>query len=249
MAGILHQIAGGRVPAKADAILYALLSGDAAGICNGCEVTASGKKLYISPGFGIIQGRSFTITDTEIDAKTSPGGTTDGRLLLQVDTSKTASTGALSFITQVGEFPDLIQEDINNTAGIYQIVLATYTANEISVLTVATEKYDMTVPHDWLYTAVFDNDKWTAEEVNGYSYVQEAVVTPKFGAPAFSNKVNVKTFFVNKTGTLADDSAMEGDASIIAKGYHVALNGRIRVRTTGIPGNCDKIQVYFEGGL
>ena len=65
-------------------------------------------------------------------AETSTGESKKGRLLIQIDLS--AAEQPIKFITQVADvLPALTQEDINAGGAIYELPLAEYSVNEISV--------------------------------------------------------------------------------------------------------------------
>lgn len=132
MAITLHQINGGVVPPVADARLYDFLGGAAVGIASGCEVTSiGGNQLQISGGWGIVYGRTFTVTQTTISAAVSQSGDAFGRLLIRIDTT---SETPISFVTQAeASLPELTQQDINAEGTIYELPLATYTVNEIAI--------------------------------------------------------------------------------------------------------------------
>ena len=128
----LKQIDGGLITPKDDALLYDFWLNEKSGIFEGCEVTHLGSnQLKIANGRGVICGRVFTIAEETIMANLSTSGTQSGRLIIRVDTSNTETP--ISFVTQVGGLPELVQEDINRDGTVYELLLATYTATEILI--------------------------------------------------------------------------------------------------------------------
>lgn len=114
-----------------DRRFYNMLVGGESGVVQGCEVTAIGStQLRVADGWGIVSGCLFTIEAETIDATLSASGTVNGRLLLQVDVSQSVGT----FITQAAaSLPVLQQDDLTASGNIYQLELATYSVDTISI--------------------------------------------------------------------------------------------------------------------
>lgn len=110
----------------------------ASGILYGCGVTASGNVLTVAAGYGLIKGRLFQITETELTVTLSSGSDLYGRIYIQLDLSNTDTPVSILTDTNSTETYTLTQEDdANYTDGIYEISLATFTVttSEISGLT------------------------------------------------------------------------------------------------------------------
>ena len=137
MSLVLHQApddgTNGIVTPESDARLYALATANACGIVQGVQVTSiGGSSLQVSSGWGVVFGRCFTVEQETILAETSTGESKKGRLLIRIDLS--AAEQPIKFITQVADvLPALTQEDINAGGAIYELPLAEYSVNEISV--------------------------------------------------------------------------------------------------------------------
>jgi len=133
----LHQApddgTNGIVTPESDARLYALATANACGIVQGVQVTSiGGSSLQVSSGWGVVFGRCITVEQETILAETSTGESKKGRLLIRIDLS--AAEQPIKFITQVADvLPALTQEDINDGGAIYELPLAEYSVNEISV--------------------------------------------------------------------------------------------------------------------
>lgn len=128
----LKQSAGAFVKPVDDARLYNLFSSGQTGIVEGCEITHLGaNQLQISSGWGICQGRMFTVEQETIAATVSASGQVNGRLLIHIDVS---SENPASFQTQAAaELPQLTQEDINSSGTVFELELAGYKVDELSI--------------------------------------------------------------------------------------------------------------------
>lgn len=137
MSATLYQVAGAVVPPVADARLYHLLLGQT-GVAEGCEVTSlGGTMLHIADGWGVVQGRVWSVPAQDISVTASASGTVKGRLLLRLDTSLEAGSAA-QLVTQAAEtLPDLNQEDMLSGGSVYELPLATYSVSETSVTDLA----------------------------------------------------------------------------------------------------------------
>ena len=137
MSLVLHQApddgTNGIVTPVSDARLYALATANACGIVQGVQVTSiGGSSLQVSSGWGVVFGRCFTVEQETVLAETSTGESKKGRLLIRIDLS--AAEQPIKFITQVADvLPAITQEDINAGGAIYELPLAEYSVNEISV--------------------------------------------------------------------------------------------------------------------
>ena len=110
-----------------DAYLYNHIINDS-GIFTGVEVTTQGGNIInISDGRGIILGRNFVVEAQTINATLPTSGSVPGRLLIQIDMANTEAP--IVFVTQAQDpLPALVQEDINASGTVYQLPIATYTA-------------------------------------------------------------------------------------------------------------------------
>lgn len=110
-----------------DAYLYNHIINDS-GIFTGVEVTTQGGNIInVSDGRGIILGRNFVVEAQTINATLPTSGSVPGRLLIQIDMANTEAP--ISFVTQAADpLPALVQEDINASGTVYQLPIATYTA-------------------------------------------------------------------------------------------------------------------------
>lgn len=132
MSVILKQSAGALVKPVDDARLYNLLLSGQTGIAEGCNITHLGaNQLQIAAGWGVCQGRMFTIEQETITASVSASGEVNGRLLLHIDVS--AETPAVFRTQAVATLPALTQEDINGSGTVYEMELATYKVDELTI--------------------------------------------------------------------------------------------------------------------
>lgn len=115
-----------------DAYLYNHIINDS-GIFTGVEVTTQGGNIInVSDGRGIILGRNFVVEAQTINATLPTSGSVPGRLLIQIDMANTEAP--ISFVTQAQDpLPALVQEDINASGTVYQLPIATFTAQPTMV--------------------------------------------------------------------------------------------------------------------
>lgn len=123
----LLQYNGSTITPTDDAYFYDKIVNDS-GIFDGVTVTSQGGNiLNISDGRGIILGRNFVVEEQTVNATLPGSASVTGRLLIQIDMS--ATDAPISFVTQAASpLPTLVQEDINAGGTIYQLPIATYTA-------------------------------------------------------------------------------------------------------------------------
>ena len=138
MSATLYQVAGAMVPPVADARLYHLLLGQT-GVAEGCEITSlGGTMLHIADGWGVVQGRVWSVPAQDISVTASANGTVKGRLLLRLDTSLEAGSAAQLVTQAAASLPALTQEDMLSGGSVYELPLATYSVSETSVSDLAT---------------------------------------------------------------------------------------------------------------
>lgn len=104
------------------------------GLFYGCEVTLKDENtLHISTGEGIACGRIFSIMDMDYPVELSASGDLLGRLYVHIDTALDDTPAQLMDV-QGSTLPALIQEDdMNQSTGVYEIELATFSINELGI--------------------------------------------------------------------------------------------------------------------
>lgn len=103
-------------------------------VAEGCEITSlGGTVLHISDGWGVVQGRVWSIAAQDISVTASTSGTVNGRLLLRLDTSLDAGSAAQLVTQAATTLPALNQEDTLSGGSVYELPLATYSVSETSV--------------------------------------------------------------------------------------------------------------------
>lgn len=116
------QFDGSTVSSSDDAILYKTVLSD--GILNGCNVSHAGTNINVSAGRILMCGRTAKFDDEQIQANLIPSG----ELIIKIDME--GGTPA-QWATRAPQ--ELIQQDINNGGTIYEIQVATYTADESGI--------------------------------------------------------------------------------------------------------------------
>lgn len=103
------------------------------GVTKGCEVTKETGNILVGPGSFVIQGgflREVTGTKNEI-----PSEAGYYKLVYEVDLSKTNTKdefkqGSYKFVKALGDYPKLIQEDLDNGGTIYQLPFCQFRVTE-----------------------------------------------------------------------------------------------------------------------
>lgn len=133
---------GQTVSPQADAILHDSVQKN--GIFRGCEVTYTGNNgLHISAGFGIIKGRQFEVSDTNLSVSMPKSGSKRGRVYIHMDLG---AEEPIKILTETAStLPALVtDEDCNYTNGIYDMELCTFTATATAIESV--EQTSKTIP-------------------------------------------------------------------------------------------------------
>lgn len=132
----LHTYPGHEVEAINDARLYKQLTGNACGMVEGGTVTrAGGAVLHIAAGWGVVNGRLFTIQAEDITAELATSGTMAGAVYLHFDTSAeevaqilTTTGASIEAIRAQLTFDDITAGGIENN-----IILATYDVTTVAI--------------------------------------------------------------------------------------------------------------------
>lgn len=135
---LLKQFNGSTVSAQDDAILYDLQINEN-GILRGCGLTFLGaNQVRIAEGRGILKGRIFVIEEEILLVAMSNLGTRDGRIFLHMDLLNTEEPIKIQTVV-ANKLPAIIEnENCNYESGIYEMELATYSANEIAISNLLT---------------------------------------------------------------------------------------------------------------
>lgn len=155
----LIQWNGSNVTPADDAALYAHFDGRS-GIISGCVPSSLGSnQISVSSGRGYICGRQFSVQQETILAQVSSSGEEmQGRLLVQIDLAN--SEKPITFLTQAAaSLPDLVQDDLNNGGTVYQLPLATYTIDSVSISDFSVLAKNLTSITDLISTTInFQSD-------------------------------------------------------------------------------------------
>lgn len=113
------------------------------GILKGCAVTASGANVYISPGVLVVKGRLIRVSGTVTEETTPTYSDGYGRIKVCINTSNESTESINHQVFIVTEysssetFPNLTQDDINDSGTLYEVELARfqYVSGSISTVT------------------------------------------------------------------------------------------------------------------
>lgn len=238
----VYQSDGTHVPPIADGKLYEFLSGSTVGVILGCKVTSlGGLQLQVSSGWILIKGRLIAIQQETISAKPSTGGQINGRLLLHLDVSSDDAPG--TWVTQAASvLPSLTQEDINGSGTIYEMPLAQYKVDQLSVSGLQNIAPQTFAPPSFMYKATFLVDGWSGDG----PYTQTVNVQAVDGGPAITSASSMVS------GLFCDDSvqgeaqeALLEAASMIDRGKKTFGAGTITCVLQGEKPTADA-EVYFN---
>lgn len=129
----LHTVDNGTVNAIDDARLYAALTSNKAGKVEGAQVTySSGLVLHIADGWGVVQGRVFSIEAEDITVEPATSGTMKGKLYAHIDLSDTEHPIKILSVAR-STLPASATDLLNKGGTLYDLTLATYDVGETAV--------------------------------------------------------------------------------------------------------------------
>lgn len=129
----LVTASGQTVTPQDDALIYEKFA-TGNGIIYGCEVTIKNSNtLHINAGHGIVCGRKFTVTDSDIPVTLSSSGTLNGRLYIHLDLSLLSDPIVLNTEIANTLTPEVHGSNVNINNGIYDINLVTFTVDTLTI--------------------------------------------------------------------------------------------------------------------
>lgn len=104
------------------------------GIFEGCALSHLGSnQVSITAGIGIVKGGDFNVTAETLLVQLATSGTMPGRIYIKVDLADTVTPIKILSVCQT-TLPALVQDaDFNNTNGVWEMELATYTASTTAI--------------------------------------------------------------------------------------------------------------------
>lgn len=124
----IKQYEGSNVSPKDDAILHEIFNGQK-GIINGCEITYLGSnQIRVGEGYAYICGREIQIEEETL-LSTFAENETEGEIILQIDLLADTPAKLMARVPR----EELVQSDINGSDSVYEYLLATYKAGEMSL--------------------------------------------------------------------------------------------------------------------
>ncbi|MBQ8994506.1 MAG: hypothetical protein IJ091_11315 [Oscillospiraceae bacterium] len=198
----------GLVTPVVDRRLYEFLLMNSVGVADGIQINTSGTSLIVTTGWGVIKGCVFGVTAETIEASAPASGSTNGRLLIQLD----ATNGTIQFMTQqASTLPALTQEDINGSGSIYQMELATYSITP-------TDISNLTVTYDTLESA--------QGVLNQVTSMLEPITT-KLATIETGAQKNTVTSVAGKTGAVTLAKSDVGLGKVVNKELTMSLSGDV----------------------
>lgn len=198
----------GTMTSMNDAVIHDVGVG-ASGILFGCGVTANGNTLTVAAGYGLIKGRLFQVTSTDVTVTLSSGADQVGRIFVKLDLSN--ATTPISIETSVGSsLYELTQEDnANYTDGVYEISLATFAVTTSEITELTADKV----------TIGYDNTYYLPGESVTFAISGAGYITAGYTAMVIPIPINKRTG--NISGATIDSSklkAIQGGSYLLGGG-------------------------------
>lgn len=128
------------------------------GIIYGCEVTLKETNiLHVESGYGIIKGAKFNIIESDLSVELSSANIERGRLKIRLDLSNVDKPITLAVEKN---YTDLVKEEnVNETNGIFEISLATFSVTQTGITNLENAKKKATLKEVIieLYDVIYNN--------------------------------------------------------------------------------------------
>lgn len=134
----LVTASGRTVTPKDDGIIYEVFSPGNGIIYGGAVTIKDSSTLHITAGHGIVCGRKFTIDDSDIPVALSGSGSLLGRLYIHLDLADAADPITLLVETGASLTPVVQDDDVNINNGVYEINIATFDVDTVTISNLAT---------------------------------------------------------------------------------------------------------------
>lgn len=201
------------VSSNDDSHIYKVLLNGREGTTKGCKMTYSKDDIYIYDGYFFISNRLVEIPSMEtISTPIVTTGTNYCRLVFEIDLSKTNTNssfeqGYFKILTSTTEYPDIIQEDLENGGNVYQLPFAkfTKTVNGIGSFVSELQKIGIAAENKTIYVSSSGNDSsGDGSESLPFATIQHAIDTiPKDLA---GKEITIEV----ATGTYAEEIFVSG---------------------------------------
>ena len=129
----LVTASGRTVTPKDDGIIYEVFSPGNGIIYGGVVTIKDSSTLHITAGHGIVCGRKFTIDDSDIPVSLSGSGSLLGRLYIHLDLADAADPITLLVETGASLTPVVQDSDVNINNGVYEINIATFDVDTVTI--------------------------------------------------------------------------------------------------------------------
>lgn len=177
------------VTSNDDAHINQILLAGKKGKTKGCNMTFEKDDIYISEGYFFISNRLIQIPSTEtITTPIITTGTTYCRLVFELDMRKANTNlefnqGYFKVLTSTLNYPDIVQEDIENGGNVYQLSFAKFakTATGISNFVSELETVGFVYGDKTIYVDYRGSESADGTITNPFKTIQAAInIIPKF---------------------------------------------------------------------
>lgn len=202
------------VSSNDDAHVYKLLLNGRKGRTKGCKMTFGTDDIYISDGYFFASNRLIEISSAEtVATPVVSSGTTYCRLVFEVDLTKTNTNAAFNqgyfkILTSTSDYPDIMQEDLENGGNVYQLPFArfTKTVSGIGGFVDELETIHIDTTEDlMLYVSTSGNDNsGDGTEDKPFATIQHAI-------DSVPKNLNGRVITINiASGTYSEDVVVSG---------------------------------------
>ena len=133
------------VSSNDDSHVFKVLLNGKKGKTKGCEMTFGTDDIYITSGYFFIANRLVEISSMEtVSTPVVSTGTTYCRLVFEIDMTKTNTNAAFNqgyfkILSSTTDYPEIIQEDLEDGGNIYQLPFAKFTKTIAGIATFVSE--------------------------------------------------------------------------------------------------------------
>lgn len=200
------------VSSNDDSHIYKMLFGNRNGKTKGCLMNYDVDNIYISNGFFLAANRLIEIASTEIiQTPVVSTVTTYFRLVFEIDLSKANTTaefnqGYFKLISSTTDYPEIVQEDLENGGSIYQLPFAKFTKTISGIQTFNIELETIAIPESkTIYVSTSGSDAaGDGTESKPYKTIQHAI-------NSISHNIgNQQTTIHVASGTYQEDVVISG---------------------------------------
>ena len=235
------------VSSNDDSHIYKILLNGRKGRTKGCNITFNTDDIYISPGYFFASNRLIEISSTETISTPLVTETTFCRLVFEIDLTKINTNtefnqGYFKILTSTADYPDIVQEDLEDGGNVYQLPFArfTKTVSGIGALVSELETIGHVEQNATIYVSTSGNNaSGDGSESAPFATIQHAIdsipknlnnreITINVASGTYSENIEVSGFYGGtlrfSLGAVAVKSFVLYETDVIINGTSLTLN-------------------------